>query len=469
MEFEYILYISLYAAWIVALIYKRQFVTLLLPALIPFYLLRFNIGSIPIYLVEGFILLAAIPVFWKMILPDSKNFQEKSALKKVFLLFNEMIGRKHRPFKEFLTSVFFPISLFLIACFVSTIIVSGDAYSHAMGIFKSWVIIPILFFFVLYKNFKQNKDIEIAMYAYTASALLLSFWGIWQAISGSYLTIDSRVSGPFESANYLAMYIAPVFVYLMVRFIQTFLNGKVETADMKWNALELRIYIALIGVFLFIALILTQSYGGILGALGALFVYIIYERFNVTRKKNKIFLNKIIIITIIIGLLGGAVVAALNMPKFKNLTKFSEHTSIGTRIEVWTVGIKLIQENPILGVGLGEYEAQYTLHAKELLGKNPYESVRLHSHNTLIETWLNSGLLGIASLMWIIVLMFMQIKKTASTYRKNILVAGLVMLVYILLHGIIDVQIWKNDLALIFWLIVAIVFMQPDHRRKFFE
>lgn len=466
MELESVLYISLYVAWIAALIYRRQFASLLLPAFIPLYLLRFEFGGIPIYLVEGFILIAAVPVFWEMFFPSHENPDEVSSLKKAFLLFNAMVGRKHNPFKEFALSVFFPISLFLIACFVSTMIVPGDAYSHAMGILKSWVIIPILFFFILYKNFKRNEDIEIAMYSYVASALFLALWGLWQAMSGNYLTIDARISGPFESANYLAMYIAPVFVYLVVRVIQTFLNGKIETADMKWNAMELRSYMAFMIFVLFIALILTQSYAGILGALGALFIYIVYERFNVIRKKSKLFLNKIIAITIVIGLIGGASVAALNLPKFQNLTKFDEHTSIGTRIEVWTVGMKLIQDNPLFGIGLGEYKVRYELQGEELLGKVPYEQIRLHSHNTLIETWLNSGILGVIALTWMMVLMFMQIKKPASVYRKNLLVAGLTMLIYILLHGILDVQIWKNDLALIFWLIAAIVFMQPVRHQK---
>ncbi|MBU1446267.1 O-antigen ligase family protein [Patescibacteria group bacterium] len=462
MELEYVLYAILCIVWIVALVYRRQITSLLLPIFLPLYLIRFEFGGIPIYFVEGLILIAAVPVFWEMIFPTSENREEESSLKKVFLLFNAMIGRKERPIKEFIGSIFFPISLFLVACFISTLIVPGDSYSHAMGILKSWVIIPILFFFVLYKNFKRNEDIEISMYAYSASALLLAFWGFYQAISGNYVTIDARISGPFESANYLAMYIAPVFVYLTTRFIQTFLSEKVETADMKWNALELRIYIAFMLFFLFIALILTQSYGGILAALGALFLYIIYERFNSNREKNKSFLNKLIVIIILIGFAGGVMAAALNLPKFQNLTKLNEHTSIGTRVEIWTVGVKLIQENPLFGIGLGEFAERYELQAEELLGKIPYEKVRLHSHNTLIETWLNSGLLGVISLTWIVVLTYMQIKKPASNYRRNLMLACLVMLTYIMLHGVLDVQIWKNDLALIFWLIIAAVFMQPS-------
>ena len=157
-------------------------------------------------------------------------------------------------------------------------------------------------------------------------------------------------------------------------------------------------------------------------------------------------------------ILGGGLAAFLNYEKFENLTKLDEHTSMATRIEIWKVGAGLLKENPILGIGLGQYENQYKLNAERILEKKPFEETRLHSHNLYMEFWLETGLLGLLSFLWITVLVFKEGFKKLDIEDKKMQTALFIMLVYILVHGIIDLTFFKNDLALIFWMIYAGIF-----------
>ncbi|MBA4336656.1 hypothetical protein C0416_02675 [bacterium] len=465
---EYIALFATYTAW-AALVYKSTRISILiLPLLFPLYLIRFDIAGMPLYFVEGLIVISAIPVFYKLLRGDHEIL-EKNTVSKILYLAKSPFLAKRGPFVDFAKSPFLPITLFVLGSLIGAAIVPNESYQHALGILKSWVIIPLIYFFILYRTIKTKEDLQFVLYSYVASAFFMSLMALFQAVSGHYITIDSRASGPFESANYLAMYIAPALVFAGVRVLQTFIHGPAESAAVRINSFERRIYLSGMVSIIFVALILTQSYGGVLGVFATIFFYIIYEKFKVKDKRSSLFLTKLIAFVCVVVVLGTVLVAALNVEKFQNLVKFNEHTSIGTRLEIWEVGAKLVIQSPLLGAGLGEYENAYTQRATELLGHAPYEPIRLHSHNLYMETWINAGIIGITAFLWIVVLAFVHAKKTAillSAESRQIMVAASMMLVYILLHGFIDIPFWKNDLALLFWMIMAVLFSFPVSSKR---
>lgn len=464
---ELIIYIVLYGLWFGLVLYRTKIAVFLLPLFFPLYLVRFEIFNVPVYFVEGLILLSAIPIFYQILIGESKKIIKKKFHEKIIFIFGNFLRPRKKAVTEFLKSPFLPVVLFLIACTISAVIVPGDASLHALGILKSWVIIPIIFFVILYRSVKSSNDVSLAMYAYMASALFLSFWALYQEFSGQFLTVDFRVSGPFESANYFTMYIAPAIIFGGVRFIKTFIHKSLETADMRWNSFERRIFLGCILAVLFVALILAQSYAGIFGVFITLVLYIIYELNREKERKSHSFLKRLIIYALLFFILGGSIAVSLNIEKFQNLIKFDERTSISTRLEIWKVGSYFIKENPIIGIGLGQFQHLYIENAEQILNRKPFEEVRLHSHNVFMETWLNSGLLGIISFIWIIYIAFMQLKKKLSGRSENLRIAGYAMLTYLILHGLIDVTFWKNDLALIFWLTMGIIFSLTRISKKF--
>ncbi|MFC1600004.1 O-antigen ligase family protein [Patescibacteria group bacterium] len=458
MPVEYYFYILLYAIWI-AIVFKNLRVSiLLLPLFFPMYLMKFDVFGIPIYFIEGLILISAIPLFIGK-LSGHYELNDKNLPGKVIHTFKVLVAPKKQPIINFLKSYSLPVVLFLLACSIAVLTAKGDSSAlHSLGILKSWVIVPIVYFYILMSAVRDKKDINFSMYSYLGSAIFLSLWGLFQAITKQYITIDDRVSGPFESANYLAIYLAPALIFASVRFIQTFLMSSFHPAGKRWNILERRVFISFAVAIIFMALVLSQSYGGILGVFVVLLIYIVFERFRANAKQIKKFFNRILLAILLIIIIGGGMAASLNSEKFQNLTRFDEHTSVATRLEIWQVGGHLIKENPLFGIGLGMYQENYNLRAEEILQRKPLEETRLHSHNVFMETWLNAGLLGLVSFVWLIVLAYFQILKVKNKEDKLMLYAGIAMLTYIVVHGLIDVTFWKNDLALIFWLIMGVIF-----------
>jgi O-antigen ligase len=459
MPFETIIYGVIYVGWLAFVINKTRTAVLVLPFFFPLYLLRFEVFGVPVYFVEGLIIIAAIPVFVKIL--KGEDLIKKSLISQFFNMVRSRFSFKKNIFLDFFKSPFFPVVLFLTACIVSTLIVPDENSMRALGILKSWIIIPLIFFAIYYYTAKSVKDVTAAMHAYIASAAFLAIWALYQGLSGQFITIDARVSGPFESANYLVLYMAPALVFSAVRLVQAFLHKRIETAQYRWNVNERRIFYGTLLSLFFVVLILSQSYGGIIGVFIALFAYIIYERRKVTIDVNKKFLNRLIGFVLTFLIIAGTLTASLNIEKFQNIFKLDEHTSIATRVEIWQVGGRLILENPVLGIGLGQFEDKYTERASEILQKEPFEEKRLHSHNIFMAFWLNSGLLGFISFIWIIVLIYIYSVKHLTDENKKLMTAGIIVFTYILVHGLIDVPFWKNDLALLFWLIAGSVFVIP--------
>ncbi len=82
----------------------------------------------------------------------------------------------------------------------------------------------------------------------------------------------------------------------------------------------------------------------------------------------------------------------------------------------------------------------------------------LHPHNLYLMFWLSTGVIGLVSFLWLIVLLFRTVFMIEQhDGRKRMAVICAAMLVGILVHGLVDTPIWKNDLALQFWMIAGII------------
>ena len=298
----------------------------------------------------------------------------------------------------------------------------------AWGIWKGWVVSPILYFWVLLQSIQTSKQVDKLMKSFMYSGALLvmvsyGFGGWYEGFSD-----DGRLRGLFESANYLSLYLSPAFL-LATYFL--FQRKKLRRGEFYLNG----------GAWLILALGLffTQSYGAFLGIFGALGLYVLVLLF-----KKPTWHKKLTISLVGVVILFGALLASQwNTPKFQQMLDFSGRSSSSVRIEIYRTSLHMIAEKPFLGFGPGLFEANYQINAPEVLGQAPLEWNMPHPHNVFLAFWLNAGLLGFLALILLIVLVH-----GGFTYP-------LVALWGVLIHGLVDVPFWKNDLAVIFWLLVV--------------
>ena len=164
-------------------------------------------------------------------------------------------------------------------------------------------------------------------------------------------------------------------------------------------------YIFLLLLFI-INLILTMSRNAILG-MGLVFIFFII--FNIKDFYKKLSKKQIIIICCIIAvLIIIGIVLLITIPEISDtidrlfLRTYTLDPTSG-RMKVWTTGIEIWQNNPLIGVG--------RFHAINI-NETVYNSELDQFHNIYIETLASFGIVGLLGLAYII---FREIKKVKNS------------------------------------------------------
>ena len=472
----------LLCAWTGVVVWDVRKAVIFLPALFPLYLLKFQVGFVPFNVIEVMVYLAVVMYVGKIL---REKFFGNAGVK----LWRKFTGlfvkcKEDRCVFVHLRERFFRFIFPVIGLVLGSLgglyisYLNGDIML-ALGIFKGWIVMPILYAVLVITVLRSVDDKKKTLYFYMLSVLVLSLWALYQVVSKNYITIDGRASGPFESANYLALYVAPAVILsglFLWQKLEEFFWGeegdagwvkktfvKVKGLFRKREEKDVRRFLEIfeIGVFVVssLALLLSRSYGGILGVLVAGGVYAVYELFySDFRLKYGGFWKKTAVFAAVLLMLAMATVAQMGTSKFDDFLVFDRQSSSSVRMQVWTVSGKLIEENPFLGIGLGGFESVYEQRAGEILGVEPYEATMLHPHNLIISTWLNAGMIGAIAIGWLVVVMFWRIRKKEFTYEERRFIAVVLsMFIVVCIHGVVDQSFWKNDLALLWWMIVGTV------------
>ncbi|MEI6499303.1 MAG: O-antigen ligase family protein, partial [bacterium] len=333
--------------------------------------------------------------------------------------------------------------LLLLAALIS-VFVAPDKL-NALGIFKGWFVVPFMLYLLMI-NFLEAKCIFKVSLILFVQLLFISLWAILQRIgiiptlfyqvgdsSFNQYLVEGRAFGPFESPNFLAMYLAPV-IFLSSLFIQQ-ISSKLS-----------RIIIILLFILPFTALYLSGSNGGILAILAALFLVLIF----MTWSRNK--QGKLIAIAF---LLVGAVSLGIIFSK-NDLNSGSNDI----RREIYSYSKTMLEGHPVVGIGLGNFQNEIAQYSKDngsfQMWGLPFA---LHPHNVYIAFWLNLGLLGIVSFLVLLVRFFANLNKIKTSFYRTLLLASMST---ILVHGLFDTTYFKNDLSSIFWLILAVAYLAQE-------
>lgn len=387
--------------------------------LIPSYLLRFTVLSIPTNFFEaGVLILFIISIFR----PEDR--------------------RQWRPARHRLpTSLIIFVSLFLIACIISTVISNQPRVS--LGILKSWVFIPLLLSWVAFVYGYAANSLKIV------NALILS--GLATALIGfSQLDTLNRIKSIYDVPNSLALWLAPILVLA------------------AWLAISRHKYSRLYSLFslpIALALILTQSVSGVAAVVIALTVGMMFWIKPPAKKHYIIILFLLFLSTTTFFFISGRL-QYLAAP----LLNKDIHNSISVRLQLWDISWDLIKESPILGLGLGQFEPAYQQKLHERFQK--FENCKIENcippiaeyvfrdpHNWILSFWLNTGLLGLVTFIGINITVIKQFNNLTIKQLPNRAIPQslLLALVCILIFGLTDTIYWKNDLAVLYWLIIFLI------------
>jgi putative inorganic carbon (HCO3(-)) transporter len=135
------------------------------------------------------------------------------------------------------------------------------------------------------------------------------------------------------------------------------------------------------------------------------------------------------------------------------LTLNGNSTLVG-RSYLWRATLQMLRHYPITGAGLAGFETR--------LG--PYWNAThtdrfIYPHNLVLNFWSATGLLGLAAFGWLLYAAFRVSWRGWTTDDRPwraIQLGVLLALVGIIIHGLVDVPYFKNDLSLEFWALLGV-------------
>lgn len=477
-----IVFVAAVIAYFVFALLKIEWALTVFPLLIPLYLFKVSLGGIPLTLPEAVIYAMALAVSINFV---RHNLFAPKWLDNIFGRLSPAVLRKKIFFSRY-KYLLFVLSLFVLAAFLSLAVAQEkmvfydgqmfEGVRAALGILKGWILAPIILLLLYLAAIPNNNRLLDTLNFYGLSAVILSVWALFQVSTDGYTTPDARASGPFESANYLSLYIVPALIYVMIRIKELILPLSAEEKRHFWQVFkprsnvkeehpEISLFI-LAFLMLFLALLATKSYAGMIAAFAGTMFYFVLEflEFRSRNKENKNsrrFVAAFLVFVVLIA----SVVYFIDPAKWQAMFRFDERNSSSVRMEVYSVSSGLIQENWLTGIGLGHYEAYYKQDAARLLGHEPYELNMLHPHNLFLAMWLNLGLLGLGAFIALLVISYRRsafhFKKFASSKINSgakLRVLASAILTGVLIYGLFDTPFFKNDLAILFWILIAVIF-----------
>lgn len=310
------------------------------------------------------------------------------------------------------------------------VIVAAD-HRSAFGILKGWFILPAIFGATLWRVADESTIEKIkvgvavnvtavSLYAILQRAGIMPLIGYQRdsAEFSQYLQ-QGRAFAIFESPNFLAMYLVPLTVL---------------AAASVWERTKTFILTATFLILPLIAIYLSSSRGGLLALLAGAIVLMAWKSYR-----------KLAIVLLVSLSVSGFVYFAL-IPKVG--------TGDEARLYIYQQSIALIKNHPITGVGPGQFQAALD---SRVGGDEYYQQfVRpyaIHPHDIFLNYWLSGGILALTGFVWLI-WMSLRMSWHSATMSTRAAVGALLA---ILVHGLFDSSYFKNDLAIIFYLVIFLL------------
>lgn len=430
--------------------------------LLPTYLIRFKIAGIPFTFLEGMIVITFciwLYQVWHLNKKKLKNLKTYSRFIFSYLtgFYDKKVSKlvsKLEYINPWFTKIRIPILFFLLAGIFSLFVAPN--WLSAAGIFKAYIVEPLLFFIVFISVINTSIKLDYALKALGSVSIFIALYGICQYIFGFDLLIESyqgiensRITSVFEYPNAVGLFLASVIAL----FTPVIFNESFKAKDRDYKNVFFALLVVVAGI---IAIVLAETEAALVAYAAVVALYMAFYN-NTTRR--------LLLVAGVVGMvIAGSYPALTNKIHDKiTLQDFSGHIRQHTYTETW----EMLQQHAIFGAGLSGYQEAMVQYHQDIIwiGKvlQPVE-IFLYPHNIILNFWSELGILGVLTILYILGYIFVQsMKNGRNLYMQMVLLALLI----IVIHGLVDVPFFKNDLAVLFWLIIGIYLIHQNLEKKY--
>lgn len=412
---------------------KLLYGVLLALALLPTYLIRYTIFGFPTTVLEGLILLLFAIWFVKNGLAWKEVFYEATHFKSLKQPFN----------RWFLATI-----LFLIASSIA--VYTAQNSWAALGIWRAYFLEPILFFSVFISTVKSKEDLYKVVWALVLGGISIAVFAVAQKFTGVLIPnifwqaeATRRVTSFFGYPNAVALYLAPLVPFVVYLFEHDFR----KTRGLVWHDL---FYFIIFALFV-LSIIFARSTGGIVALAGALLILGLFSKS--TR-----------VISFLIIVFFGLSFGFAPLRESLGQEILMQGTSGQIRLNMWGETIEMLRSNWVWGAGLGNYQ---TVVAPYHILK--WAEIYLYPHNFILNFWTEIGLPGLIAFGWLILLFFrggLSIFNRLKGDGKFLVETLFAVMLIILIHGLVDVPYFKNDLSVFFWALLGMMVVAINLKEK---
>lgn len=305
-----------------------------------------------------------------------------------------------------------------------------------------WIVLyaePIILFYII--KYYVQKHPEWREHYITSAYVVLGligalclaqFFTLWQLPQDFWGNSNEpkRAIGVFAHPNGLGLFMAPLLAWLLPDVWQRIskVRGQIKSVN------TLLVFGWLLGAA---GMFLSLSRGAWLGFAAACVVFAILSA-------NKKIIASLAIIFIVVA----GIVAAVPNLRYRVLLPFYGEKSAVARLSLWQTGGKMIKDSPVLGKGVNGFKDNWDRYNTDS-GLEHYN----FPHNIILNFWIDSGLLGLISMFSILAFAVWRGWRNRQTALK---LGMLLFVVAVVVHGLIDIPYFKNDLAMMFWTIFAL-------------
>jgi putative inorganic carbon (HCO3(-)) transporter len=375
-------------------------------ALMPLYILRWHYGPLPTTLLETGILITIL------------SFVVESA--------------RQRLVPDWRTPYTLPTLLFIAAGLIG-VVVAPDRRA-ALGLYRAYILEPIAFFAVVSFVVRSWRQARIVLAGVAVAGVIVcvpNAFVVLQAIR--HHTLNLAVTPPvviYQTSNAVALFVNPLIA--VAAALAVYARDRRE----RWVA----------AAFLVLAVptsLLSFSRGGYLAlAAMALALAISHPR--------RAWLVPVTLL---------AAAAVSRVPQVASrlgheINLADPNNTLVARFRLWGATLRMLRDHPIFGTGLSGFRTSIGPYRNGVFVED-----LIYPHNIVLNFWTETGLLGVAGFAWLLI----QAARVAlagwriSALGWRPLQLGVVLaLVGIVVHGLVDVPYWKNDLSLEFWVLLAL-------------
>ncbi|MFC1597955.1 O-antigen ligase family protein [Patescibacteria group bacterium] len=373
---------------------NRLWAVALVLFLLPTYLVRFSIIGIPMTMLEIMVL----------------------------VLFVVYLGQEGLKGFAHLKKIHWLMFFILLAAGVFGLLTTPDLRAGA-GVFKAYLVEPMLFFIVFTNTVKTMKDVRLVVWALGLSAFVVAIVAAMQFVTGWGIPDpwhdfpDRRATAFFGFPNAIGLYIAPI----LTLFVGLLLHVKFFT---RRNVL----FVLSLILFLVFALVVARVEGGFVAAAAGIFVMLLFTKWRWWA-------------------IGAVVVGGIALFAYEPTREILlfQDVSGDVRLALWQGTWNLLKSQPVFGAGLGAFPIVYDVYRLP-----SHVELLQYPHNIFLNFWVELGVVGLVWLVATLVAFFTKaVRSLKRTEGYSIVLIG--VMVSVIVYGLVDVLYFKNDLSILFW------------------